>query len=98
MLSDLGVRLKLGRARDAIGVPLDVVGNEHVALSDIWWSTAFELQDAVMKRRFIEVFHRDVGLRPKRVASIGPTEMSDTLSDEAVGNVTAKRRAEVSDD
>lgn len=45
----LGVRFKLGFARDILGIPLDVLGNEHVALSDIWGSVAFALQDAVMK-------------------------------------------------
>ncbi|WP_437807145.1 DUF6597 domain-containing transcriptional factor [Sorangium sp. So ce1078] len=45
----LGVRFKLGFARDVIGIPLDVLGNEHVALSDVWGSVAFALQDAVMK-------------------------------------------------
>jgi AraC-like DNA-binding protein len=122
----LGVRFKLGRARDVIGVPLHVLGNEHVALSDIWGNAAFALQDSVMKaktpeelcvqverflgarlrgargphpviaeairalagaedpspvtavacasglsaRRFIEVFHRDVGLRPKQFSRV----------------------------
>jgi AraC-like DNA-binding protein len=116
----LGVRFKLGRARQIIGVPLDVLDNDHVALSELWGSAAFALQDSVMiaktpearcaaverslcarlrgqhaphpvvaaavraligadrppigavacasglsDRRFIEVFRRDVGLRPK---------------------------------
>lgn len=122
----LGVRFKLGCAREVIGVPLDALGNDHVALSDIWGSAAFALQDSVMTattpeercarverslaarlrgtrgphpaiaaavsalvgaedpspvtavacasglsaRRFIEVFRRDVGLRPKQFARI----------------------------
>jgi AraC-like DNA-binding protein len=122
----LGVRFKLGRARDVIGVPLNVLANEHVALADIWGSPAFALQDAVMKatmpeelccrveellvlrlrdargphpmiawavrtlaeteepspvttvarasglsaRRFIQVFHRGVGLRPKEFSRV----------------------------
>jgi AraC-like DNA-binding protein len=122
----LGVRFKSGCARELIGVPLDVLGNDHVALSDIWGSAAMSLQDAVMKattphercarverslaarlrgggrphpaivaavraltraehpsgvtavahasglslRRFIEVFRRDVGLRPKQFARV----------------------------
>lgn len=122
----LGVRFKLGCAREVIGVPLDALGNDHVALADIWGSAAFALQDSVMTattpeercasverslaarlrgargphpaiaaavsalvdaedpspvaavacasglsaRRFIEVFRRDVGLRPKQFARI----------------------------
>ncbi|XXX77390.1 helix-turn-helix domain-containing protein [Sorangium sp. So ce134] len=47
----LGVRFKLGFARDILGVPLDELGNEHVALSDIWGSVASALQDSVMNAR-----------------------------------------------
>jgi methylphosphotriester-DNA--protein-cysteine methyltransferase len=122
----LGVRFKSGCAREIIDVPLDLLGNDHVALSEIWGSAALSLQEAVMKaptpqqrcarvesalagrlrggrgphpaivaavsalaraedpspvtavacasglskRRFIELFRRDVGLRPKQFARV----------------------------
>jgi methylphosphotriester-DNA--protein-cysteine methyltransferase len=44
----LGVKFKLGMARQVLGLPVDVVGNDHVALSEIWGSAAFALQESVM--------------------------------------------------
>jgi AraC-like DNA-binding protein len=50
----LGVRFKLGCARDIVGVPLDVLGNDHVALSDLWGTTALALQESVMTAKSAE--------------------------------------------
>ncbi|WP_437942296.1 helix-turn-helix domain-containing protein [Sorangium sp. So ce341] len=47
----LGVRFKVGCARELIGVPLDLLGNAHVALSDLWGAAALALQDSVMQAR-----------------------------------------------
>jgi hypothetical protein len=44
----LGVKFTVGCAREVPGVALDVLGNTHVALADIWGSCAFALQESVM--------------------------------------------------
>lgn len=56
----LGVKFRMGCARDVVGYPLDALGNTHVALTDIWGRAAHALQEEVMtattvKERFARV-------------------------------------------
>jgi AraC-like DNA-binding protein len=45
----LGVRFRPGCARQVLGVPLDELSNEHVALADLWGPAALAVQEAAMR-------------------------------------------------